>query len=42
MLPKPIAEFEERDDKERYMRMLAEYTPVNIPPIHILESHSDY
>lgn len=41
-LPHPIAEFEERDDKEKYMRMLAEYTPVNIPSIHILESHSDY
>ena len=41
-LPQPIAKFEERDDKEKYMRMLAEYTPVNVPPMRILESQQDY
>lgn len=41
-LPKPIARFEERDDKDKYIRMLSEYTPVEIPPISILESHKDY
>ncbi|GAY30676.1 RNA-directed DNA polymerase [Prevotella sp. MGM2] len=41
-LPKPIARFEERDDKAKYIRMLSEYTPVEIPPISILESHKDY
>ena len=41
-LPQPIAEFEERDDKDKYIRMLVEYTPINIPPIPILESQRDY
>lgn len=41
-LPKPIARFEERSDKAKYIRMLSEYTPVTIPPIHILESQKDY
>jgi len=41
-LPQPIAEFEERDDKDKYIRMLVEYTSINIPPIPILESQRDY
>lgn len=35
-LPKPIAEFEEREDKPKYMRMLKEYSPVSIPPMNKL------
>ena len=37
LLPRPIADFEERDDKQKYIRLLEEYTPVNIPPISMLE-----
>lgn len=36
-LPRPIANFEERSDKPRYVRLLQEYRPVNIPPISTLE-----
>lgn len=41
-LPEPIAEFEDRDDKEKYIRMLSEYTPIDIPPMKVLESQLDY
>lgn len=40
-LPRPIARFEERDDKEKYVRMLSEYQPVNIPPLKQLYQMSD-
>lgn len=41
-LPQPIAEFEDREDKEKYIRMLSEYTPVDIPSIKVLENQLDY
>ncbi len=39
-LPKPIAVFEEREDRAKYIRLLAEYTPVDILPISKLKKES--
>lgn len=39
-LPKPIAVFEEREDKTKYIKLLAEYTPVDILPISKLKKES--
>ena len=39
-LPKPIAVFEEREDRIKYIRLLAEYTPVDILPISKLKKES--
>lgn len=36
-LPQPIARFEERDDKEKYTRMLEEYEPVDVPSISTIK-----
>ncbi len=41
-LPEPIAEFEDREDKEKYIKMLSEYTPVELPSLKELESQLDY
>ena len=39
-LPRPIADFEEREDRTKYIRLLAEYTSVDIFPISELKERA--
>lgn len=38
-LPSPIAKFEEREDKSKYVKLLQEYSPVHIPSINKIKEH---